>query len=78
MKKVTFTAPCSGIGAVYNAGDVAVFDDDIATRIVASKLGTAEDMPEPKLAKGKAVNTPPPAGDDPPAGSGAGDTPPPA
>ncbi|MFT9398474.1 hypothetical protein [Acetobacter sp.] len=78
MKKVTFTGPCSGIGAVYNKGDVAVFADDIAARIVASELGTAEDMPEPKLPKGKAVNAQPPAGDDPPAGSGASENPPPA
>ncbi|MFT8918058.1 MAG: hypothetical protein ABF887_00555 [Gluconobacter oxydans] len=45
MKRVTFTARCSGIGSVYNPGDVAVFPDSVADAIVAAKKGTAEDMP---------------------------------
>lgn len=42
MKKVKFTARCSGIGSVYNAGDTAVFPDDVADAIVSAKKGTAE------------------------------------
>lgn len=45
MKKVTFTAQCAGIGAVYNKGDIAVFPDEIADAIVSAKKGTAEDLP---------------------------------
>lgn len=42
MKKVKFTARCSGIGSVYNAGDTAVFPDNVADAIVSAKKGTAE------------------------------------
>lgn len=42
MKKVKFTASCSGIGSVYNAGDIAVFPDSVADAIVSAKKGTAE------------------------------------
>lgn len=42
MKKVKFTARCSGVGSVYNAGDTAVFPDDVADAIVSAKKGTAE------------------------------------
>lgn len=46
MKKVTFTAQCAGIGAVYNKGDVAVFPDGVADAIVAAKKGTAQPVAE--------------------------------
>lgn len=46
MKIVTFTAPCSGIGAVYNKGDVGRFPDSVADAIVAAKKGTAEPVPD--------------------------------
>ncbi|ATJ90726.1 hypothetical protein HK16_00435 [Acetobacter senegalensis] len=46
MKKVTFTAHCAGLGAVYNKGDVAVFPDEVADAIVAAKKGTAQPVAE--------------------------------
>lgn len=46
MKKVTFTAHCAGLGAVYNKGDVAVFPDGVADAIVAAKKGTAQPVAE--------------------------------
>ncbi|MFT9252482.1 MAG: hypothetical protein ABF567_05335 [Acetobacter okinawensis] len=58
MKIVTFTAPCSGIGAVYNKGDVGRFPDSVADAIVAAKKGTAEPVPDDTGKKGAAE--PPP------------------
>ncbi|WP_338332149.1 hypothetical protein [Acetobacter sp. LMG 32666] len=52
MKIVTFTAPCSGIGAVYNKGDVGRFPDSVADAIVAAKKGTAEPVPDDTTKKG--------------------------
>lgn len=52
MKVVTFTDSCRGIGAVYNKGDVAVFDDATAAAIVAAKRGTAKDYAPPKRSDG--------------------------
>ncbi|GBQ93840.1 MAG: hypothetical protein ABF959_08965 [Gluconobacter albidus] len=51
MKRITFTGRCSGIGSVYNPGDIAVFPDSVADAIVAAKKGTAEAMPVKTLAK---------------------------
>lgn len=48
MKVVTFTGPCGGIGAVYNKGDVAVFDDATAAAIAKAKCGTLADYVPPK------------------------------
>ena len=50
MKVVTFTGPCSGIGAVYNKGDVAVFDDATAAASEKAKCGTLADYVPPKPA----------------------------
>lgn len=54
MKRVTFTARCSGVGSVYNPGDVAVFPDGVADDIVAAKKGTAEVIPIKAPAKAAA------------------------
>ncbi|WP_395495576.1 hypothetical protein [Acetobacter sp. KSO5] len=51
MKKVKFTARCSGIGSVYNAGDIAVFPDGVADAIVSAKKGTAEPFEPAEPAK---------------------------
>ncbi|AQS90686.1 hypothetical protein [Gluconobacter albidus] len=67
MKRITFTGRCSGIGSVYNPGDIAVFPDSVADAIVAAKKGTAEAMPVKTLAK--AGSSPGAAGD----GDGDGD-----
>lgn len=67
MKKVTFSGQCSGIGSVYNAGDIAVFPDSVADAIVSAKKGTAEPF-EPAA----------PAKQDAPPGKTDGDENPPA
>lgn len=52
MKIVTFTAQCSGVGAVYNKGDIGRFPDNVADAIVAAKKGTAQAVPDDTAKKG--------------------------
>ncbi|MGY0794260.1 hypothetical protein ACW7BJ_33350 [Azospirillum argentinense] len=53
MKAVKFTAPAT-VGTLYNPGDVAGFDDDVADNLVAAKVAEpVEGKPEPKKAGGE-------------------------
>ncbi|WP_061498748.1 MULTISPECIES: hypothetical protein [Acetobacter] len=67
MKKVKFTARCSGIGSVYNAGDTAVFPDSVADAIVSAKKGTAEPFEPATAAKAAAATDKSDDGSKPPA-----------